>query len=390
MFKKNTLVILVVLALVIGACAPAATQTAAPAANDQPANNSTTPVEITVWDFYGDTTPIKPLLAAFEAANPGIKVNFVAVGWDAFWQKLPIAIANHDVPDLITTGLMWAPEYKVSGAYLDLMPLSNGLLNGQPFDQVLPKGSLDAARDGNKVYGIPYDLDAYGYYYRSDLFTAAGIQEIPNNWTDLAAALAKVSDPANDVYGLEFDTGWYSWDPFLYYFGGEYIDQNGKAVFNSPEAVASIQFMKKLVADKTAVVWTKDRGDLTSGIKAGTIASFYNGPYMMGVVRTGAPELSGKWNIAMLPTEGGEAFGTHIGGVHLSIMADAKHPSEAWKLMEFLFQQKNQVAVYKTSGAVPGLLAAMDDPELNAPDPYFNNQAPISIFKDTASMGRPN
>ena len=390
MLKKSIFAIVIILALVLGGCAPAA----APASNEQPAQapaqSANSPVEITVWDFYGDTTPIKPLLPAFEKENPGIKVNFVATGWDGFWQKLPIAISNSDVPDLVTTGLMWAPEYKVSGAYLDLVPLANGMVNGQAFDKVLPKGSLDAARDGNKVYGLPYDLDAYGLYYRSDLFKAAGIAEMPKNWNDLAAAMKKVSQPGKEVYGLEFDPSWNSWDPFLYYFGGEYIDQSGKAVFNSPEAIASIKYMQKLVDEKTAVVWTKDRGDLTSGIKAGTVAAFYNGPYMMGVVRTGAPELSGKWNIAMLPTEGGKAFGTHIGGVHLSIMAKSKHPAEAWKLMEFLFKQENQVAVYKTSGAVPGLLAAMDDPALNTPDAFFNNQAPVSIFKNTASMGRPN
>jgi len=385
MFKKNLFAIMIVLALVLGACAPAATP-AAPAAvqpTTVPAQSSNTPVTLTVWDFYGDSTPIKPLLPAFEAANPGIKVNFVATGWDGFWQKLPIAISSGEVPDVVTTGLMWAPEYKVSGAYLDLMTVSGGMLNGQPFDKVLPKGHLDAARDGAKVYGLPYDLDAYALYYRSDLLKAAGVTAIPTNWNDLAAALKKASDPAHEVYGLEFDPSWNSWDPFLYYFGGQYIDQNGKAAFNSPEAVASIKYMQKLVDDK-------DRGDLTSGIKSGTIASFYNGPYMMGVVRTGAPELSGKWNIAMLPTDGGKAFGTHIGGVHLSIMAQSKHPAEAWKLMQFLFTQQNQVAVYKTSGAVPGLLAALDDPALNAPDPYFNNQAAISIFKTTAGMGRPN
>jgi ABC-type glycerol-3-phosphate transport system substrate-binding protein len=396
MYKKS-IMILVALALILSACssaatpaAPAAATEAAPAATEVAPAAAGAPVEITVWDYYGDTTPIKPLIPAFEKANPGIKVNFEEVGWDGFWQKLPIAISSGDVPDVVTSGLMWAPEYIVSGAYADLMPLSNGMLNGQPFDKVLPKGLLDACRSGDKVFGLPYDLDAYALYYRTDLFEAAGIKDIPTNWTDLAAALKKVSDPAKEVYGLEFDPSWNSWDPFLYYFGGQYIDSSGKAVFNSPEAVTSINFMKQLLADKTAVLWTADRGDLTSGIKGGTIGSFYNGPYMMGVIKTGAPELSGKWKIAMLPTDGGKAFGTHIGGTDLAIMAKSKHPAEAWKFVEYLYTLDSQVEIYTASGSVPAFIPAMDDATLTKPDPYFSNQAPVSIFKQTASMGRPN
>lgn len=381
--NKFVLPLLLVVGLLLSACgAPATTQApAAPAAGES--------VEITVWDFYGDTTPIKPLLPQFEKENPGIKVTFEEVGWDGFWQKLPVAISSGEVPDVVTTGLMWAPEYKVSGAYLDVMPLSNGMINGKKFEDVLPKGMLDAARDGEKVYGIPFDFDAYALYYRADLFEAAGITEIPDTWEGLAEAFKKVSDPAKGVYGVVFDPSWSSWDPYLYAFGGQYLDESGKAVFNSPSAVESVKFIQQMMADKSALLQTADTGDIVTLVKSGQVASFINGPYMMGVLRTSAPELSGKWKVAMLPTKAGK-FGTHIGGVHLSIMAKSKHPAEAWKLVEFLNRTQSEIAVWKTSGAAPAQLDALASAEVTEPDPYFSNQAAISIFKDTVSAGRPN
>jgi ABC-type glycerol-3-phosphate transport system substrate-binding protein len=387
--KKFTFTILLVALLLLSACGvPAATQApAAPANTEAPA--AETPVEITIWDFYGDTTPIKPLIPQFEKENPGIKVKFEEVGWDGFWQKLPVAISSGEVPDVVTTGLMWAPEYKVSGAYLDVMPLSNGMINGKKFEDVLPQGMLEAARDGDKVYGIPFDFDAYALYYRADMFEAAGITEIPNTWEGLAEAFKKVSDPAKGVYGVAFDPSWSSWDPYLYAFGGQYLDDSGKAVFNSPEAVASVKFMQQMIADKSALLQTADTGDIVTLVKSGQVASFINGPYMMGVLRTSAPELSGKWKVAMLPTKDGK-FGTHIGGVHLSIMAQSKHPAEAWKLIEFLNRTDSEIAVWKTSGAAPAQLDALASAEVAAPDPYFSDQAAISIFKDTVSAGRPN
>lgn len=346
-------------------------------------------VEISVWDFYGDTTPIKPLIEIFESENPGITVKFEEVGWDGFWQKLPIAISSGDVPDVVTTGLMWAPEYKASGAYLDVMPLSNGMINGVAFEEVLPKGSLDAARDGGSVYGIPYDFDAYALYYRADIFENAGINEVPATWEELAEAFKAVSDPAVGRYGVLMSSEWSSWDPYLYAFGGTYLDKDGKAAFNSPEAVASIKFMKQMLDDESALLLTADSGDTTTLVKSEQAAAFINGPYMMGVLRTSAPELSGKWKVARLPTYNGN-FGTHIGGVHLSIMADAQHPEEAWKFVEFLSRTDNAITIWTSSGAAPAQLEALESAEVTKPDPYFSDQAAISIFKETINQGIPN
>lgn len=408
--KKFVLTVLLVATLIMSACTtPTAAPTAAPVkteptaapvvATDVPAAPAATEaptaapaaeiVEITVWDFYGDTTPIKPLVAQFEKENPGIKVKFEEVGWDGFWQKLPIAISSGEVPDVVTTGLMWAPEYKVSGAYLDVMPLSNGVINGKKFEEVLPKGMLDAAKDGDKVYGIPFDFDAYALYYRADLFEAAGITEIPTTWEGLAEAFKKVSDPSKGVYGVVFDTAWSSWDPYLYAFGAKYLDDSGKAAFNSPEAVESIKFIKQMMTDQSALLQTADTGDTVTLVKSGQVASFINGPYMMGVLRTSAPELAGKWKVAKLPTQNG-TFGTHIGGVHLSIMAKSKHPAEAWKLVEFLNRTDSEIAVWQTSGAAPAQLDALVSAEVTKPDPYFSDQAAISIFKETVNAGQPN
>ena len=37
---------------------------------------------ITVWDYYGSSTPIKPAIAAFETAHPGITVRHVEKEYD--------------------------------------------------------------------------------------------------------------------------------------------------------------------------------------------------------------------------------------------------------------------------------------------------------------------
>lgn len=345
------------------------------------------PITLKVWDYYGSTSPINATsILAFEAEHPNIKVDVQELGFAAFFEKLPLALTSGDVPDVVTTGLMWAPQYVTSGAYADLLPLSHGMLNGKPLAEVLPKGMLDAARSNGKLYGMPFDFDAYAFYYRKDLFQAAGVDHIPTSWSDLAKALAKVADPAKGRYALVVDPSWNSWDPVLYAFGGRYLDADGNAVFNSPQAVASLTYLKKLVDDQVGIVPAP--GEYTSLLSSGQAAAFYNGPYMMGVLKKSAPEQAGDWRVTSLPTE--PHYGTHIGGTHLAIMAGSQHKEAAWKFIEFMMRKANQEYLWKVSGAAPALLPAMDGTVVSQPDPYFGGEVTIPVFKQAISDGIPN
>ena len=340
-----------------------------------------------VWDYYGSTSPInETTVAVFESENPGVTVKVEALGFAAFFEKLPLALTSGEVPDVVTTGLMWAPQYMAAGAYADLLPLSHGMLNGQPFEAVLPKGMLDAGRVGDAIVGMPFDFDAYAYYYRKDLFDAAGVTEIPTSWDGLAAALADVTDDSQRRSGILVDATWNSWDPVLYAFGGRYLDADGKAVFNSDEAVASLEFLRKLVADGVGIVPAP--GEYTSLLTSSQAASFYNGPYMMGVLRTAAPDLSGDWRVASLPIE--PEYGTHIGGTHLAIMEGSQNKELAWKFVEFMMRNENQEYLWTVSGAAPGLIPAMEGEVVSQPDPYFGDQITIPVFKQAINDGIPN
>ena len=102
--KRIGLLVLVISALVLAACAPAApppaAPTAAPAApTAAPATPTTAPaaaapVTITVWDYYGEATPIKPLIEPFEKANPGIKIQYEALDWNTTQEKLNVVLTG--------------------------------------------------------------------------------------------------------------------------------------------------------------------------------------------------------------------------------------------------------------------------------------------------------
>ena len=344
---------------------------------------------ITVWDYYGSTSPIPEIAANFEKENPDIDVQVEQIGGlDTLLSKLSTVVAGGSGADVVTTGLMWAPQFKVFGAYQDLTELSGGMINGQPVDDVFPTPLLEAAREGDALYGVPYDFDAFALYYRTDAYEAAGISEPPKTLDELKDVSCKLAGQSTQS-GLMLTNEWAYYDPFMYAFGGRYIDDSGQPSLNSPENVAALQYMADMVSEGCAMFWdSSSQGEIISGIKSNQFAQFISGPYMMGVLRGVAPEMSGSWKVAMDPK--GKAFGTHIGGTHLSILKSSQNAEASWKFIEYALRPENQVLLWQKAGAAPAYLPALEDPQVQQPDPYFSDQQTVEIFSETVTLGTPN
>ncbi len=400
--KKNVFSLLVVLGLLLGACA----QPATPEATQPPAPDSTqveTPVPpqpatqppsggeqttITVWDYYADpnATPLGPLVPEFEKEYPNIKVNYQLMNWDDANEKLKVELTSGTPPDVTTVDMTWLPLWASKDAFTDLSQfMPDGKLNGVPLDQAYTPGALEAMRYQGKVVTMMYDFDVYALYYRSDLFEAKGIA-VPKTWDDLAAAAKKLAD--GDKYLYEFDADTFHGSQWIYENGGTLMSPDFKTVlFNSPEAIQAIEFNYSLLKDKLAINWTTDEGERIQGIKDERIAMFSDGPYYMGLIKSGAPEMAGKWKVALHPYS--KQPGSYLGGTGLVIPAGAKQKDAAWKFIEFAMRPENQIGVYKYAGAAPALVAALDSPEVNVEDPYFGGEKAFGVFLETMKTAHP-
>ena len=108
---------------------------------------------------------------------------------------------------------------------------------------------------------------------------------------------------------------------------------------------------------------------------------FLDGPYFMGIMKSSAPEQKGDWKVAPAPYS--TQPGSYLGGTGLSIPVNAPHPQEAWLFVQYMLRLPQQIGVYTLAGAAPATSAALDSPQLTKPDPYFGDEAPFPIFKET-------
>lgn len=394
------LAVLTALALLLSACGGAPTAApakpadtaapaapAAPAATEkpaQPAAPAAGKVTITVWDYYGEATPVKPLIEGFQKENPDITIQYEALDWDTTQQKLNVVLTGGTPPDVVTSDMTWLPKFAALGAFTDLQKLSGGKLNGVAWDQAYTPGALEAITFNGQIVAALYDFDVYAMYYRADLFEKKGLK-VPTTWAELIEVSKKLVE--GDKYKYQWSADTFHASQWIYENGGDLLSADNKTViFNSPEAVEAIKAYTQLLTDKTGIYWGTDQGERIQGVKDGRIAIFSDGPYNMGILKSAAPEMSGQWKVALHPY--GKQPGSYLGGTGLVIPEASKNKEAAWKFVEYAMRLENQIGVYKYAGAAPALTAALQSPEVNVADPYFGGQKPFEVFLEAMKTAK--
>jgi multiple sugar transport system substrate-binding protein len=346
------------------------------------ASNAEPEGKITVWDYYGTATPVKPAIAAFTKAHPKVTIDYQAYDYNTMAQKYAVAVSSGTAPDVATLDMTWIPTYASNGTLADLTELSGGKVNGQPFETLWSPGAREAmTADGHYVTAL-YDFDAYSLYYRADLFDSLKVS-VPTTWQQLNDAAAKLSagDPKKQRFMIRPDTFHYS--QFLFQAGGAILTPDNKqAAFASPEGEKALEEYAALLK-AGGIYWGAEQGDISAGIKDGRIAMFLDGPYLMGILKSAAPDQSGKWKVAPAPTDAKP--GSYLGGTGLSIPVNSKNKDAAWAFTQFLLRTEQELGVAKYAGAAPATTPALQSAELTKPDPYFGGQAPFSVFLQAQS-----
>ena len=99
-----------------------------------------------------------------------------------------------------------------------------------------------------EIYSLPWESRVTAMWYRSDLYDSA-----PQSWDDLLEQSSKASTDTSLGFalGLSEDgngTGLIeTFIPWIRSAGGDFLDKDGKAVFNSDAGVKVVNFIKELV-----------------------------------------------------------------------------------------------------------------------------------------------
>ena len=200
----------------------------------------------------GDMIRMQGLTSDFTQKNPGIQVEWVTLEENVLRQRVTTDIATKGGQfDVLTIGTYEVPIWAKRGwlVSLDDLPASYDV------NDLLPPIRSGLSLDG-KLFASPFYGESSMVMYRTDLLQKAGLTmpEAPT-WTFIADAARKMTDRANEVYGvcLRGKAGWGENTAFITAtansFGARWFDEKWNPQFDQPEWKNTLTFYTQLLKD---------------------------------------------------------------------------------------------------------------------------------------------
>lgn len=369
--------VLLALGMLLAACAPAATPVATTEVTVAPTKAAATkipvatPVTIRYWHTMSDaeTAQLDKVIAAFEAANPGITVEATRYASNAndLQTALTTAIAGGDVPDTARLDIILVPQFASRGALMQL----DGVMTD--FDKIASDafpGPLSTNKWNGHYYGLPQDTNTQVLVYSKESFKAAGIDAAPTTIDEFVADACKMSDKTKETYGYA-EGGTYFWAPapLFYAMGGKVTDDanmTATGYINGPESAAAFTMLKNLY----------DQGCMSPNLLGGGIATdagtgtgiygmIIDGPWMVDIYKANYPDF--QYDFALIPA-GKTGTSSVVGGEDVVILDGSKNKEAAAKWVAYLMSADAQKMMAQV-GVMPTLSSLTGDASLPA---YFS------------------
>ncbi len=141
---------------------------------------SENPAQKAVWNKIADD---------YNAAHPGVKVEFKYLENEAFKAKLPTMLQAQDSrPELFYS---WAGGVMQAQDKADF--LKDITADVTAVDSTLSPTAVDAFKVDGRQVGVPFELGEVVFYYNKKLFDKAGVKaEDIKTWDDFLSAVKKL------------------------------------------------------------------------------------------------------------------------------------------------------------------------------------------------------
>ena len=318
------------------AAAPAAGATTAPAAG-------TTNLRVSAWESSEALEPWNKAIAAFEKANPDIKVQLESVPQE-YGTKLLAQMAAGTAPDVFQIGDGDVAKYVNKGV---VEPLDEFIARDKFDTSVFYEGIYKIGQVNGKTYMLTKDYSPLVLFYNQALFDKANVPYPKNGWTwqefvDTAQKLTVKDGDKVTQWGVQLPDSWgdNTWQrgisPLIYQNGGDFLSPDGKTAegfLNSPATVEALQFYVDLF-NKQKVAPTKAEVAALQGVdlfQTGKVAMLWTGRWPIKDFRANKDL---KFGTVSLPV--GKKAANAICWAGFAMYAQGKNKDAAWKLMKFI------------------------------------------------------
>ena len=245
---------------------------------------------IVLWHAYRaeERQVLGDLLREFERQRPGLRIETLAVPYDAYGTKLASAIPIGEGPDLFIDAHERLGDYRARGL---LGPVGDALGDAAHFSQVgLEAVSLGDESEAARAFGVPLSLKCVALYFNKSLVAAP-----PRHFEDLAGTLR--APLGKNSWLLAYETrNLYFHAAFFGAFGGRLLRPGDRFGFVGQAAERSLGFVQGLMA-KGWVPEGADGAMVTRLFLSGKAAYAIGGPWLAAELK----KASFEFGVVALP-----------------------------------------------------------------------------------------
>lgn len=322
-------------------------------------------------------------IAAFEADNPGIKINHIL----ADPTRLNTMLASGNAPDIATGGAVGSANINARGLATDLTPYleASDVLKEDDLQPVNDSFRWDGTQSGTgPIYGIVKDWSQDNtLWYNTALFDKAGVPYLSDTEAttydellEIAERLTVSEGGTTTTHGLGLEWAWQVFAPM-----SVMVMQQGDQLYN--DDLTEIDFTSE--AAQRAFQWYVDFAK--AGVGPTSLAPLADGSdYSTFAAERMAITQDGYWfggnfaaedalqtvRFAPAPVMGDTRVASTYSGQGWWIPEGADHKDAAWKLMEYYMAGAPAQERAKSGWGLPGLKSLSDQLPQDLP---FQQQA---------------
>lgn len=343
--------------------------------------------EITLWSFTGINA--KADVQAYEKSHPGVHIKLTEVGSSTDTaQALTAALAGGKVPDVVLIQAADLPKFVESADnFVDLNTIGAKKIK----KDYAPAIWSQSVASGGQVIGVPTDVGGMALSYRKDLFAAAGLPTDPDQvsalmptWQDFLKVGKEYTQKTGKPFIDNAETS------IFYQAIGQvseqfYDNKTRKLDYQNDQIKSAFKLALSGVTDGITANLTSFSTGWSAGLQKGAFAAVATPSWMLGSVKSNAPDTKGDWAIAKIPGVSG-----NWGGSYLAIPKRAAHPQAAWDYIKNSQSPTSQLNHFLDSGALPTTIANYTNPKLlQKTDPFFSDAPVGKIFTESITGLKP-
>jgi len=329
---------------------------------------------LTVWATDQLAQPLvaelwNKLKADFEAANPGVTVEYMPPTGTISNGAVQAAIQSNAGPDVLLTNSGIGRVSTVVNAKL-IQPLTAHYSDMGWKDKIFPwLYDILSSQFGGEIYEVPDGIDAIGLWYHKDMFAEHG-WSIGGSWADFEALLQKIKDAGLEPLAVgprNGANGGHLMGNFLQAAAGSTVMGevvSGKKAWTDPEPLLGaervVDFARKgfispqmagLDQEGAMRMWINERA-----------AIFFGGPWFIGNARAGEYPLD-NMGFATIPSDiEGESKPTGGIGWSWMIPTSSKQPELAAKWIDFILS--DEVMRYRAEHPTGNQISPREMPDI--------------------------